>query len=100
MAVAARFFVIGGVRRTCPKAPVIVASPELLVIVDSPMRSVSVTLGLAAGIVGALLCLVAGIARLAGAHHLAGFENATLFIVGSALMIFACMVRLYWPDNK
>ncbi|MEE4109745.1 MAG: hypothetical protein V2I24_10375 [Halieaceae bacterium] len=64
------------------------------------MRSFSVSLGLATGVGGALLCLVAGIARIAGHHHLAGFENATLFIAGSALMIFASMVRLYWPDDK
>ena len=64
------------------------------------MRSFSVSLGLATGIGGALLCLVAGIARLAGHHHLASFENATLFIVGSALMVFASMVRLYFTDDK
>jgi len=68
--------------------------------VESHMPSPSTSVGLGAGSAGVALCAAAGLTRLTGSHYLAGFENATLFIVGSSLMIFACMVRLYWPDNK
>lgn len=50
--------------------------------------------GSLAGIVGALLCLVAGLARVSGAYHLASFEATTLFEVGAGLMVFACLTRL------
>ena len=50
--------------------------------------------GSIAGIVGALLCLVAGLARVGGAYYLAGYETTTLFEVGAGLMIFACLTRL------
>jgi hypothetical protein len=50
--------------------------------------------GSIAGIVGALLCLVAGLARVGGTYYLAGYETTTLFEVGAGLMIFACLTRL------
>ncbi len=51
--------------------------------------------GSIAGIVGALLCLIAGLARLGGgAYYLAGYETTTLFEVGAGLMVFACLTRL------
>ena len=51
--------------------------------------------GSIAGIVGALLCLVAGLARLGGgAYYLAGYKTTTLFEVGAGLMVFACLTRL------
>jgi hypothetical protein len=50
--------------------------------------------GHAAGILGALICLVAGLARIGGSYHFANFEATTLFLVGVGLMVFACMVKL------
>jgi len=73
---------------------------EYLFVVDALMPSPSRSVGLSAGVAGTALCCAAGATRLTGSHYLAGFENGTLFTVGSAFMIFACMVRLYWPDNK
>ncbi|MEO7405035.1 MAG: hypothetical protein ABIU95_15335 [Burkholderiales bacterium] len=43
---------------------------------------------------GVLLCIVPGVARLAGAYWLAGFQLQTLFSAGVALMVFACMCYL------
>ncbi len=50
--------------------------------------------GHAAGILGALICLVAGLARVGGGFYVADFEATTLFMVGVGLMVFACMVKL------
>ncbi len=50
--------------------------------------------GSAAGVLGALLCAVAGLARVAGVYHLASFEATTLFTVGTGLMVFACLLKL------
>jgi len=50
--------------------------------------------GRISGIAGALVCLVAGLTRVAGMYYVAGFQSTTLFNVGIGLMVFACMVRL------
>lgn len=50
--------------------------------------------GRIAGAVGALICLVAGVSRVAGLYYVAGFQSTTLFNVGIGLMVFACMIRL------
>lgn len=44
---------------------------------------------------GVLLCLVAGFLRLSGTYHFAGFEVMTFFDGGSAVMIFACLLKLH-----
>ena len=49
--------------------------------------------GTLAGGAGALLCTVAGIARLQGSFHVAGYEATTLFLVGTGIMVFACLVK-------
>lgn len=46
------------------------------------------------GGIGALVCCVAGIARLAGNFHVFSFEAMTLFNAGVGLMVAACMVKL------
>ena len=51
-------------------------------------------LGQVAGLAGAFVCLIAGLARLTGFHHLAAFEATTLFMVGIGLMVFACLLKL------
>ena len=50
--------------------------------------------GRAAGGFGVLLCLVAGLARLSGSYYVVGLEATTVFLVGTGLMVFACMLRL------
>ena len=50
--------------------------------------------GSIAAIFGILLCAVSGLARLTGSYYLAGYENTTLFTVGTGLMVFACLVKL------
>ncbi len=46
------------------------------------------------GLLGVLICLVAGLARFAGGFHLAGFEAMTLFTGGLGLMVFSGLVKL------
>ncbi|NND68289.1 MAG: hypothetical protein HKN19_11935 [Halioglobus sp.] len=50
--------------------------------------------GRISGVLGALICLVAGLTRIAGMYYVAGFQSTTLFNVGIGLMVFACMMRL------
>ena len=50
--------------------------------------------GTIAGVAGALICLVTGLARVVGTYHLASYESTTLFSVGTGLMVFACWMRL------
>lgn len=51
-------------------------------------------LGSLAGIVGTLVCLVAGFGRIFGSFHVGGYSANTLFIMGIGLMVFACLVKL------
>ena len=50
--------------------------------------------GSIAGILGALICLIAGLARMAGFYYLLGYQSTTLFTAGVGLMVFACLVKL------
>jgi hypothetical protein len=43
---------------------------------------------------GILICLGAGLARLAGSYTVFGFEAITLFTGGTALMVMACLAKL------
>lgn len=56
--------------------------------------------GLMSAILGAAICALAGFNRILGHFYWFGYESTTLFQVGVALMVFACMVRLYLPENK
>ena len=44
---------------------------------------------------GALVCLGAGVSRLAGTFYLFGFQSVTLFIGGIALMVLAVYLKLH-----
>lgn len=57
---------------------------------QSAMRN----LGNLAAIVGILLCLVAGLARLGGMFYLAGFESMTLLNAGVAIMVAAILLKV------
>ena len=56
--------------------------------------------GRTAGILGVLLCLAAGISRLTGNYYVADVEATTLFMVGTGLMVFACLLRLESLGNR
>ena len=47
-----------------------------------------------AGVLGTVICLVAGLARVSGQFHLAGFEAMTLFTGGMAIMVFGILLKL------
>lgn len=53
------------------------------------------SLGTAVGSAGAALCLVSGAARLGGFYDVAGYELRTLFLVGTGLMVMACLAKLH-----
>tara|TARA_R110000823_G_scaffold210224_14_gene340598 strand:- start:36528 stop:36731 length:204 start_codon:yes stop_codon:yes gene_type:complete len=53
-----------------------------------------IILGSITGVLGALICAVAGLGRVAGYFGILGFQSSTLFIVGIGLMVFACLVKL------
>ena len=48
-----------------------------------------------AGLLGIVICLIAGVSRLAGSYHVIGYEALTLFIGGIALMVMACLIKLH-----
>jgi len=48
-----------------------------------------------AGILGVATCAVAGLVRLSGHYELAGYGAGTLLLVGTALMVLACLTKLH-----
>lgn len=54
--------------------------------------------GSISGILGALACLITGLARIAGFYYIAGYQSTTLFTAGLGLMVFACLVKLETPQ--
>ncbi len=53
-----------------------------------------------AAIIGIIVCIVAGVSRISGHYHLAGFETVTLFIAGIAIMLVASLIKLYRIENR
>ncbi len=54
--------------------------------------------GRIAAVLGIAICAGAGVARILGMYELMGFEAVTLFIGGIALMLLACLAKLYQAD--
>jgi hypothetical protein len=52
-------------------------------------------IGTVLGVLGILVCLLAGVSRVAGSHYLLGFETITLFIGGISVMVAACLAKLH-----
>ena len=52
-------------------------------------------MGRVLGIVGAIACAVAGLARLAGHYLLGGFPAITLFEGGTTALVAACFCLLW-----
>ncbi len=48
-----------------------------------------------AALVGTLDCLIAGIASVIGQQTISGYDVKTVFLVGIAGMVLACLLRLY-----
>jgi len=63
------------------------------------MHNVIVPGATIAATIGVLVCLIAGIARIAGYPYLAGFESLTLFTGGMALMLFGALLKLHAIHN-
>lgn len=59
------------------------------------MQKLIQALGNSAAILGIAICLVTGVMRLGGQAVVFGFEAITLFIGGIALMVMACLAKLY-----
>jgi len=59
------------------------------------MKQAMVWCGNVAGLTGVALCAVSGLVRVSGVYQLGGVELRTLFLVGVALMVLACLVKLH-----
>jgi hypothetical protein len=51
--------------------------------------------GHAASYVGVLICLGSGVARIFGYYNVFGYSLQSIFVVGMAAMIFACLAKLH-----
>jgi len=58
------------------------------------MKKGLVLLGSASGLIGALICLVSGVARVSGMYYVLGYQSTTLFTAGLGIMVFACLLKL------
>lgn len=52
-------------------------------------------LGMVVGLLGLVLCLVAGIGRLGGQYYILGYQLITLMFAGVGMMVASCMFKLY-----
>jgi hypothetical protein len=59
------------------------------------MNNALLWLGRGAGVIGALICAVAIVARVTGKYWLADFQTGTLLTAGSAAMIAGCFCLLW-----
>ena len=48
-----------------------------------------------AAVVGILMCLLSGGARIFGTYTIAGLGTMALFTLGIGIMVFACLVKLH-----
>ena len=64
------------------------------------MDDVLLWIGRAAGIVGVVVSVVAGVSRGMGAYVLGNFEAGTLLLVGMAAMIAGCLCFLAVLTNR
>lgn len=46
-------------------------------------------------VVGVLICLAAGLARVIGNYYIFGYESEAFFIGGIALMVMGCLAKLH-----
>jgi hypothetical protein len=65
---------------------------------EMKMAKLLVIAGRIAAVLGVSLCAAAGLARILGIYNIGGFEAVTLLIGGIALMVMACLEKLYQAD--
>ena len=51
-------------------------------------------------VLGVLVCLGSGLARLASSWYVAGFQTMVLFNVGVGLMVMGCLASLHVLTSK
>lgn len=51
--------------------------------------------GDAAAVVGVLVCVLSGGARVAGMYAIGGVGTSALFTLGVGIMVFACLAKLH-----
>lgn len=56
--------------------------------------------GNAAALLGIFVCFVSGVSRLMGHWETMGYATITLFTVGIALMVLACLAKLHVLSTK
>ena len=56
--------------------------------------------GNVAAVLGVLVCLAAGLARLAENWSVVGFQTMVLFNVGTSLMVVGCLVKVHLLASK
>ncbi len=56
--------------------------------------------GRVAGVAGVVVCLGTGLQRMFEGRFIFGYENATLFEAGVALMVFYCVTKLHLLSAK
>ena len=64
------------------------------------MNNALLWLGRGAGVIGALLCAVAIVTRVAGKYLLGDFQVGTLLLAGSAAMIAGCFCFLWMLTQR
>jgi hypothetical protein len=63
--------------------------------IDGNMKTIIGQIGNAAAIIGILVCLISGGARVMGSHFLIGYEAITLFNAGVGVMVFAALAKIH-----
>jgi len=58
------------------------------------------TVGDTVAVLGVLLCVASGIARAVNVSSMHGLQTLTLFNLGVALMVFACLAKLHVLTSK
>lgn len=59
------------------------------------MENMLTRVGFVIGFIGLVLCLVSGVSRVAGSFYLFGYQSITILFAGIAMMVAACMFKLY-----
>jgi type IV secretory pathway VirB2 component (pilin) len=64
------------------------------------MKKVLELAGNLSGILGLVLCAVAGGSRLSGAYYTAGFTTTVVFNAGVGLMVAACLAKIHLLGSR
>jgi len=64
------------------------------------MNTLLTRLGTGIGIIGILVCLIAGLVRLSGNYYLSGYSVQSLLMIGIASLIMACFLKLEYLSRR